>query len=94
MPDTDPTGEQRARLARGLDVPPSVLGVTDAMLRNVAQAAHLARTAPAPPRPVCDAHEPLDGLPGSPELHCHLPAGHRSDEHYDRAFALAWRPVR
>lgn len=43
-------------------------------------------------RPVCQEQETIDGSPSGPMLTCALPAGHRSEEHYDRAFALVWRP--
>jgi len=49
-------------------------------------------TDPLPVRgPLCDQQESIDGDPTGPVLRCHLPAGHRSEEHYDRTFGLVWR---
>lgn len=44
-----------------------------------------------PGRPLCQEQEPIDGDPTGPMLSCALPAGHHSQEHYDRAFGLVWR---
>lgn len=44
-------------------------------------------------RPLCDQQETIDGSPAGPVLRCHLPAGHRSEEHYDRTFGLVWRRI-
>jgi hypothetical protein len=52
-------------------------------------------SAPARGRPaVCQEQETIDGSPTGPVLTCALPAGHHSQEHYDRAFALVWRSTR
>lgn len=44
------------------------------------------------PRPLCQEQLPLDGHPTPTALRCDLPAGHHSEEHYDRATGRVWLP--
>jgi hypothetical protein len=41
-------------------------------------------------RPLCDQQLPVDCYPTRTALRCDLPAGHHSEEHYDRASGLVW----
>lgn len=40
--------------------------------------------------PLCQQQLPLDGHPTPTALRCDLPAGHHSQEHYDRASGRVW----